>query len=100
MIASAPVIWVLGLAMGGHLSVRVVGKLRTAGGVVLEGVADRLADLPGGVGPAAADLVGGRDALGDDGVHGGRDRAPYVTPPLPVGEHRRNREDHGGRIGL
>src|SRR3954447_25599786 len=75
MMASAPVIR-RGLSTGGHLTVRVSFELRAAAGVVRQRLADRLADLPGGVRAAARDLVGGGAAGGLHLVDGGRDRTP------------------------
>src|SRR5438105_14524981 len=87
MIASAPVMRLAAAsAMGGGLSVRVVGELSAAGGVVLQLVAHGLAHLPGGIRPAAVDLVGRGDAPLEHGVDRCGDGPADVAPAQPVGQ--------------
>src|SRR6476659_9164511 len=78
--ASAPVMRRFSLSTGDRLTVRVYRELPAAVGVVGQCPADRLAHLPGGVGTAAGDLVGGGGALGQHLVDGGGDGAADVTP--------------------
>src|SRR3954465_14652434 len=72
--ASAPVMRRFSLSTGDRLTVRVSRELPAAVGVVGQRAADRLAHLPGGIGTAAGDLVGGggarRQHLGDGGGDG------------------------------
>src|SRR6185503_5554933 len=79
MTASAPDIRRWSLSTGDRLTVRVSGELPGAGGMVGQRPADRLADLPGGVGAAAQHLVGGGHALGQHLVDGGGDGAADVA---------------------
>src|SRR5205823_13015477 len=85
MIASAPVIRVLSTGHQPPVK-RVLGELGARRRAVAERIADRLADLPGGVHAPAGHLVGGGDAVGEHRVDRRGDRPADVAPVEAIRE--------------